>query len=282
MFYVVASIIGNDGKTVGYRLFDTDKMNKGVTVKDVSENELAKAISSSPKAFGNVEFAGGKLKGTNGALDRYAKVSISNEVVGKAIVAILCRVKPKNDFILADCMGNFTRVSNDETLALAKSVGIANAKIVDKGGHKIVSSISGEYPTIEENDTNKVKIKFIAVNDNDDIDVTINKIAENVKNPDIRIIGKLNKANSDSAIKGLINKFKIIDAISNKDNERAASIIREVATRYMPVLSKVCDKKVVVENTVGLKALYTSVTNDDSSLIDRAIKGMENDKVNIK
>ena len=281
MYYVVASIINNDKKTVGYRLFNTDNIGKGSTVKDVSEAELFRAITSNARAFGNVEVAGGKFKGSNGSLDRYAKVSISNEIVSKAVVAILCRVKPKNDFVVADCMGNVTRVSNDEAIALAKSVGIANAKMVEKDGKHIISSISGEYPTIEEKDTNRVKTKFIAVNDNDAIDVTINKIAENVKNPDMRIVGKLNKANSDSVIKGLINKFHIVDAISNKDNNKAAEIIREVATRYMPVLSKVCDKKIVIENTTGLKALYTSVTGDDTSLIDRAIAGMENDTVKI-
>ena len=281
MFYVVASIINNDKKTVGYRLFNTDNIGKGSTIKDVSVAELIKAITNNAKAFGNVGIAGGKLKGSNGSLDRYAKVSISNEIVSKAVVAILCRVKPKNDFVVADCMGNVTRVSNDEAITLAKSVGIANAKMVEKDGKHIISSISGEYPTIEEKDTNRVKTKFIAVSDNDSIDVTINKIAENVKNPDMRIVGKLNKANSDSAIKGLINKFHIVDAISNKDNNKAAEIIREVATRYMPVLSKVCDKKVVIENTTGLKALYTSVTGDDTSLIDRAIAGMENDRVKI-
>jgi hypothetical protein len=276
--YLIIARIKNNNIIAGYRVLDTLKMGRAGAIVDVDREKLLASIRKGSIRLENavVDDEARDLKGTNGSIDRYAELSVNNEVIGtKAPLVIACRVEPSNGFIIVDCMGRVAKLTEDEAVTKCKELGIANGKLVERDGKTVISSISGEYPTMKEQVAPKIEVKFLTMSDSDSVEVLINKIAEHVKNPKMALIGKLNDEKSDDLIKGVVNKFKLTEAVAKKDYNKAKDIIETVVTKYMPAMSKVCNKKAVIKNSVGLKAVYKDVCSGDMSLLDRAIKGME-------
>lgn len=280
MLYMVATI-KNGKDIVGFRMLDTNLIKTGKCVTDINYDSVKSAIARGTKVE-NLGLKGDKIIGTNGVVDRYADIKTNNEIIEKSSIVVLFRTD--DGFIVADYMGNVSKVGYDEALKLDNSVGIANAKIVERGGKKVVSSINGEYPFIEpvKIGNKKAEAKFIAVSDNDSIETTFEKVKMHISNPEKKLIGKLNKSNSDKLIKHVANSLKLVELIHSKNNSKAADVIKDISTKYMPVMSKICDKQAVIDNVKGLKAVYADLNDGDTTLIERAIKSMENDKVSMK
>lgn len=280
MLYMVATI-KNGKDIVGFRMLDTNLIKSGKCTTDINYDSVKSAIARGTKVE-NLGLKGDKLIGTNGVIDRYADIKTNNEIIEKSSIVVLFRTD--DGFIVADYMGNVSKVGYDEALKLNGSVGIANAKIVERGGKKVVSSINGEYPFIEpvKIGNKKAEAKFIAVSDNDTMESAFEKVKMHIENPEKKLIGKLNKSNSDKLIKHVANSLKLVELIHSKNNARAAEVIKDISTKYMPVMSKICDKQAVIDNVKGLKAVYADLNDGDTSLIERAIQNMENDKVTMK
>lgn len=280
MLYMVATI-KNGKDIVGFRMLDTNLIKSGKCITDINYDSVKSAIARGTKVE-NLGLKGDKIIGTNGVIDRYADIKTNNEIIDKSSIVVLFRTD--DGFIVADYMGNVSKVGYDEALKLDGSVGIANAKIVERSGKKVVSSINGEYPFIEpvKIGNKKAEAKFIAVSDNDSIDTTFEKVKAHISNPNKKLIGKLNKSNSDKLIKHVANSLGLVGFIQSKNNAKAGEIIRDISTKYMPVMSKICDKQAVIDNVKGLKAVYADLNDGDTTLIERAIKQMENDRVSMK
>lgn len=280
MLYMVATI-KNGKDIIGFRMLDTNLIKTGKCVTDINYGSVKNAIARGTKVE-NLGLKGDKIIGINGVVDRYADIKTNNEIIEKSSVVILFRTD--NGFIVADYMGNVSKVGYDEALKLDNSVGIANAKIAERGGKKVVSSINGEYPFIEpvKIGNKKVEAKFIAVSDKDTMETAFDKVKMHIDHPEKKLIGKLNKSNSDKLIKHVANRLKLVDYIQSKDNAKAGDVIKDISTKYMPVMSRICDKQAVIDNVKGLKAVYADLNNGDTTLIERAIKSMENDVVNMK
>lgn len=280
MLYMVATI-KNGKDIVGFRMLDTNLIKSGKCTTDINYDSVKSAIARGTKVE-NLGLKGDKLIGTNGVIDRYADIKTNNEIIEKSSIVVLFRTD--DGFIVADYMGNVSKVGYDEALKLNGSVGIANAKIVERGGKKVVSSINGEYPFIEpvKIGNKKAEAKFIAVSDNDTMESAFEKVKMHIENPEKKLIGKLNKSNSDKLIKHVANSLKLVELIHSKNNARAAEVIKDISTKYMPVMSKICDKQAVIDNVKGLKAVYADLNDGDTFLIERAIQNMENDKVTMK
>lgn len=279
MLYMVATI-KNGKDIVGFRMLDTNLIKSGKCITDINYDSVKSAIARGTKVE-NLGLKGDKIIGTNGVIDRYADIKTNNEIIDKSSIVVLFRTD--DGFIVADYMGNVSKVGYDEALKLDGSVGIANAKIVERSGKKVVSSINGEYPFIEpvKIGNKKAEAKFIAVSDNDSIDTTFEKVKAHISNPNKKLIGKLNKSNSDKLIKHVANSLGLVGFIQSKNNAKAGEIIRDISTKYMPVMSKICDKQAVIDNVKGLKAVYADISDGDTTLIERAIKQMENDRVSM-
>lgn len=279
MLYMVATI-KNGKDIVGFRMLDTNLIKSGKCITDINYDSVKSAIARGTKVE-NLGLKGDKIIGTNGVIDRYADIKTNNEIIDKSSIVVLFRTD--DGFIVADYMGNVSKVGYDEALKLDGSVGIANAKIVERSGKKVVSSINGEYPFIEpvKIGDKKAEAKFIAVSDNDSIDTTFEKVKAHISNPNKKLIGKLNKSNSDKLIKHVANSLGLVGFIQSKNNAKAGEIIRDISTKYMPVMSKICDKQAVIDNVKGLKAVYADISDGDTTLIERAIKQMENDRVSM-
>ena len=283
MLYLIATIKKDANNVVGYRIIDSAAVGKGKATKDVSVTELEKAMASKQIVLANAELKDGKVVTTNGALSRYTTINMNNEVVGEASCVILCRIKPKNDFVVVNFDGNAARLTNEQAIEISSKVGIANGKIVERDGKKIVSSIVGEYPTIEEApQTHEIKDKFVTVSDKDSEDEILKKVAMHFQNPEIKLIGKLGKEKSDRVLKQAAINMKLVELVQQRDFKGVADAIRKLSTSYMPVLAKICDKRMVIENTAGLKAVYKDVMNENDDFIDKAIEGMQANKVNFK
>lgn len=280
MLYMVATI-KNGKDVIGFRLLDTNLIKSAKCTSDINYDSVKSAIARGTKVE-NLGLKGDKLIGTNGVIDRYADIKTNNEIIEKSSIVVLFRTD--DGFIVADYMGNVSKVGYDEALKLNGSVGIANAKIVERGGKKVVSSINGEYPFIEpvKVTNKKAETKFIAVSDKDTIEATFDKVKMHISSPDKKLIGKLNKTNSDKLIKHVANSLKLVELIHSGDNAKAADVIKDISTKYMPVMSKICDKQAVIDNVKGLKAVYADLNAGDTDLIERAIKSMEHDKVHMQ
>ena len=161
MLYMVATI-KNGKDIVGFRMLDTNLIKSGKCITDINYDSVKSAIARGTKVE-NLGLKGDKIIGTNGVIDRYADIKTNNEIIDKSSIVVLFRTD--DGFIVADYMGNVSKVGYDEALKLDGSVGIANAKIVERSGKKVVSSINGEYPFIEpvKIGNKKAEAKFIAV-----------------------------------------------------------------------------------------------------------------------
>jgi hypothetical protein len=133
---------------VGYTLISSDYR----TIYK-SADEIKKAIEAKQIAVTNLGVEGGKLVATNGAMDKYTLVNLSNNnsIEGEPRAVILDRVEDKATGKLL----GYTVFTTNGTLAeasVADAVGLANKKLISNGKIRhteqgdIVSSINGNYP----------------------------------------------------------------------------------------------------------------------------------------
>lgn len=277
MMYVVAVVKNEADEVVAYRVLDIEKR----ACKAVSKEAVLRAAVQNPKAFMNVTAEGKEVVGTNGSLSRYAVVSLKNELMSKgAPVVVLARLGNEG-FVLSDYAGNMTKIKSDEAVGYATKFGIANGKIVERDGKKLISAISGEYPLIEKKKVETAaKAKFIAVNDDDSVATLVQKVNDYITHPDEKLIGKLGDEKSDLLFAKLIVDLGIPAAAN--EPAKALPLLKEFSTKYFEPLKMICSKDKIIYHSKGLKELYKDLKGGATDLLDRAIRELAEERVDIR
>lgn len=277
MMYVVAVVKNEADEAVAYRILDIEKR----ACKAVSKEAVLRASMQNPKAFMNVAAEGKELVGTNGSLSRYAVVSMKNELVSKSAPVVVLARLGNEGFVLSDYAGNMTKIKSDEAVGYATKFGIANGKIVERDGKKLISAISGEYPLIEKKKVETAaKAKFIAVNDDDSVATLVQKVKDYIAHPDEKLIGKLGDEKSDKLFTKLIVDLGIPAAAN--EPAKALPLLKEFSTKYFEPLKMICSKDKIIYQSKGLKELYKDLKGGATDLLDRAIRELAEERVDIR
>ena len=277
MMYVVAVVKNEADEAVAYRVLDIEKR----ACKAVSKEAVLRASMQNPKAFMNVTAEGKELVGTNGSLSRYAVVSMKNELVSKSAPVVVLARLGNEGFVLSDYAGNMTKIKSDEAVGYATKFGIANGKIVERDGKKLISAISGEYPLIEKKKVETAaKAKFIAVNDDDSVATLVQKVNDYIAHPDEKLIGKLGDEKSDLLFAKLIVDLGIPAAAN--EPAKALPLLKEFSTKYFEPLKMICSKDKIIYHSKGLKELYKDLKGGATDLLDRAIRELAEERVDIR
>lgn len=277
MMYVVAVVKNEADEAVAYRVLDIEKR----ACKAVSKEAVLRASMQNPKAFMNVAVEGKELVGTNGSLSRYAVVSMKNELVSKSAPVVVLARLGNEGFVLSDYAGNMTKIKSDEAVGYATKFGIANGKIVERDGKKLISAISGEYPLIEKKKVETAaKAKFIAVNDDDSVATLVQKVKDYIAHPDEKLIGKLGDEKSDLLFAKLIVDLGIPAAAN--EPAKALPLLKEFSTKYFEPLKMICSKDKILYHSKGLKELYKDLKGGATDLLDRAIRELAEERVDIR
>ncbi len=277
MMYVVAVVKNEADEAVAYRVLDIEKR----ACKAVSKEAVLRASMQNPKAFMNVAVEGKELVGTNGSLSRYAVVSMKNELVSKSAPVVVLARLGNEGFVLSDYAGNMTKIKSDEAVGYATKFGIANGKIVERDGKKLISAISGEYPLIEKKKVETAaKAKFIAVNDDDSVATLVQKVNDYIAHPDEKLIGKLGDEKSDLLFAKLIVDLGIPAAAN--EPAKALPLLKEFSTKYFEPLKMICSKDKIIYHSKGLKELYKDLKGGATDLLDRAIRELAEERVDIR
>lgn len=277
MMYVVAVVKNEADEAVAYRVLDIEKR----VCKAVSKEAVIRASMQNPKAFMNVTTEGKELVGTNGSLSRYAVVSMKNELVSKSAPVVVLARLGNEGFVLSDYAGNMTKIKSDEAVGYATKFGIANGKIVERDGKKLISAINGEYPLIEKKKVETAaKAKFIAVNDDDSVATLVQKVNDYIAHPDEKLIGKLGDEKSDKLFTKLIVDLGIPAAAN--EPAKALPLLKEFSTKYFEPLKMICSKDKIIYHSKGLKELYKDLKGGATDLLDRAIRELAEERVDIR
>lgn len=277
MMYVVAVVKNEADEAVAYRVLDIEKR----ACKAVSKEAVLRASMQNPKAFMNVAAEDKELVGTNGSLSRYAVVSMKNELVSKSAPVVVLARLGNEGFVLSDYAGNMTKIKSDEAVGYATKFGIANGKIVERDGKKLISAISGEYPLIEKKKVETAaKAKFIAVNDDDSVATLAQKVKDYIAHPDEKLIGKLGDEKSDKLFTKLIVDLGIPAAAN--EPAKALPLLKEFSTKYFEPLKMICSKDKIIYHSKGLKELYKDLKGGATDLLDRAIRELAEERVDIR
>ena len=277
MMYVVAVVKNEADEAVAYRVLDIEKR----ACKAVSKEAVLRASMQNPKAFMNVAAEDKELVGTNGSLSRYAVVSMKNELVSKSAPVVVLARLGNEGFVLSDYAGNLTKIKSDEAVGYATKFGIANGKIVERDGKKLISAINGEYPLIEKKKVETAaKAKFIAVNDDDSVATLVRKVNDYIAHPDEKLIGKLGDEKSDLLFAKLIADLGIPAAAN--EPAKALPLLKEFSTKYFEPLKMICSKDKIIYHSKGLKELYKDLKGGATDLLDRAIRELAEERVDIR
>lgn len=277
MMYVVAVVKNEADEAVAYRVLDIEKR----ACKAVSKEAVLRASLQNPKAFMNVAAEDKELVGTNGSLSRYAVVSMKNELVSKSAPVVVLARLGNEGFVLSDYAGNMTKIKSDEAVGYATKFGIANGKIVERDGKKLISAINGEYPLIEKKKVETAaKARFIAVNDDDSVATLVRKVNDYIAHPDEKLIGKLGDEKSDKLFTKLIVDLGIPAAAN--EPAKALPLLKEFSTKYFEPLKMICSKDKIIYHSKGLKELYKDLKGGATDLLDRAIRELAEERVDIR
>lgn len=127
----------------GFRLLDYNKCN----YLDVPIENVVRVLKEDKYKIIGLEIKNDKLVGTNGALERYAKL-YNNKVIENSIVIL--KEVPNYGYVVSDYKGMVTKLSTFDTIEVANKIGcIANGKIVNKLGKRHISSINGNYTKLD-------------------------------------------------------------------------------------------------------------------------------------
>lgn len=142
--YVIAQIIAG-GKVVGYKIYDAESKK---TVMSPTANLIKTIGMMKPEEFKNVGLVNGKLVGTNGKLDRYAKIDLNNNLLEPKAPVVVLHKLGEVGYELVDYNGKTTKVSVAQAVEYASTLGIANGKLVTQDNVERISSITDSYETV--------------------------------------------------------------------------------------------------------------------------------------
>lgn len=135
----------NPDKVVGLRLFDVDKID----VKDTTIQAVKSVLSRGAISIENIELVDGELVGTNGSIDRLAKIDTNRNPLGETPIVIIDQVG-EDGYIIVSYTGYMKQFSTEDILSIAKENGIANGKVITKNNKEFISAIRGSYNRIEQ------------------------------------------------------------------------------------------------------------------------------------
>lgn len=142
--------IGED--VAGFKFLSVDD-NNNTQVKDVAYNVALDTVLKNPNSVKNLKVENNKLKGVNGAIDRYG-------VVGKTHALVIIKENTdKNgkliNYLCSDSLGKTKVLSEKEAIAFGERFKVANGKIVTMpDGSKHISAIEGSYSEVKINTPN--------------------------------------------------------------------------------------------------------------------------------
>lgn len=148
---LIANLYSNK-KLVGYRILSFDDKLTSHRYNDFINQNIN--ILKRQK-IENAIFKNNELIGTNGALSRYPKIDIDHGRTIKDCVVIVAKalVNGTIQYIVTNSTAQLQPLPNDNAVDLCKKYGVANGKVVNKGV-PFISSISGDYPFIEQKSEN--------------------------------------------------------------------------------------------------------------------------------
>lgn len=140
--FMIAKIM-NGNNLIGIRLLDTEERR---TV-DTSIESLRVAISRGIK-IENLEIVNSELTGINGSLYRYTSMDLKLKLTNIPAIVIINKIG-NIGYTVADYTGAIKEMTDTGILDLLqyKNLRIANGKVVNKAGGKVISAIEGEYKT---------------------------------------------------------------------------------------------------------------------------------------
>lgn len=171
MNLLMIAVIQQNKKTVGYRIFDTDAKDK--KFMDVPAGNMKDVLKSGKAEVCNLGIVDGELAGTNGSVERYAKIIPNGTLISNTSPLVIINQLGDAGYTVVDYQGKVKKARTSDVVAYANKFGIANGKIVMKDHVEFISSIAGTYP-IEKIATSKVK------GNNDDVKIHISLSNNNV------------------------------------------------------------------------------------------------------
>ena len=139
--HMIAGIYSGDNR-VGFRILDADE-NKIIDVKDSQViNVLSRGIQ-----IRNLKLVNGKIQGSNGDINRYAKVV--DGLISKTSPLVVINTIGNTYYTVSDHKGQIIKMRQEDIIRYALENGIANGKVSERDGKKFISAICGSYEHIE-------------------------------------------------------------------------------------------------------------------------------------
>lgn len=169
----------NNNKTYGYRFLNFESLDKYETVDIGTERVIATIRNKGNGCIQGIELDNGKLKGSNGSLDRYGVVD--NGVIKSSPVVILSRIigadRETLGYDICGTNGKVLRYRTEDVMKYIYKYGVANGKVVSNGDSTFISSINGNYSETEISRSNDNSRKHIE-NTRDKVEESRQKQAE--------------------------------------------------------------------------------------------------------
>ena len=138
---LIAIQIDSASNIIGYRIYEKESSQ----YLDIDANTVLQTILTKGVEIEGIEIRKGQLHGSNGTFDRYAKLLNGNPVSATNPMVVLKALEDEG-FLVADYKGDTLKLRSDDSVKMAKSIGIANGKIVKQSnGTEYISSINGLY-----------------------------------------------------------------------------------------------------------------------------------------
>lgn len=150
---ILLAIIKDSNTAVGYIIYDENNS----TINKITHKNMVETLEKEPNGIDGLEIAEGDIKGSNGSLNRYSALDTNGRLLNSKALVVLRRI---GDLKL-ECLnvdGRAFILTTNEAIQYSKLHGIANGKIVNKNNQQIISSITGQYEYIlEENQKDMVR-----------------------------------------------------------------------------------------------------------------------------
>lgn len=270
---IMVAKITNGKEVIGYRIMNMAKVGADGAVTDIKTADLVASMAKGAKVI-NLKVEKNEVKGTNGALDRYTSIDMSGKPVGGTPLVVLFRVK--GGFMCANYAGASVIVKDTDAVSMAKKSGIANGKVVNRGGKDVISSIFGEYPEMPA-EYQKKKDDIIIVSNEHSAEELFNRIVKAQKTK--RIIGKLDADSTGRVVRYMSKKTGLFEAVEAKDTKKISEAC-DKALKFLEMLTRVGDRKAISEFAAGFKSVKSDKSKED--LFDRVVEVKEHKAVNFK
>lgn len=153
--------IRSGSNVYGYRLIDYNdavtktKQNCQVKYLDLPSASIADAIKSNKVVVDNLHIVNGELKGSNGQASRYGIIDAKTLKAKNQVMVIVAEVADIKGmligYICSDTNGNIVRLLEEQAIAQAARLGLANGKLISGANGKYISAISGGYSSLKIN-----------------------------------------------------------------------------------------------------------------------------------